>query len=261
MTTQRETLGAFLRDLRERTDRSHVPIRLATNSRRRKGMSRDEVASLAQCSSSYVEKIERGVANNVSAEIVTAVATAVGATGQQVAHALTLAGDESRGVPLELDQPIITAEQRTYVDSLSPHLAGYVDLAWNLLYANNEYCRVFRGIKEYGNVLFWLLECEDSKRIMLDWYEETHLTVTWARSLAAIPANQEEYDPVLDRLEHIPEFQRMFYGADPTLGRKDPAMRICDPDDGTKFSLDVNLWSPPKPSAAWQMYLGVRVPN
>ena len=53
----------------------------------------------------------------------------------------------------------------------------------------------------------------------------------------------------------------MFYGADPTLGREDPAQRICDPDDGSKFRLDVNLWSPPAATAGWQMYLGVRVPN
>lgn len=261
MDTQRDTLGVFLRNLRERTDRSHVPPRLATNVRRKKGMSRDEVAALAQCSSSYIEKIERGVANNVSVEIVLAVANAVGASDQQVAHALTLAGDESRGLAGAFDTPTITAEQRTYVDSLSPHLAGYVDLAWNILYANDEYCRVFQGIKEYGNVLFWLLECPKAKEIMLDWYEETHLTVTWARSLAALQSTRKEYERVFDRLEHIEEFQKMFYGADPTMGREDPAMLIRDPDDGSKFRLDVNLWSPPPATAGWQMYLGVRVPN
>lgn len=261
MATQRETLGAFLRDLRERTDRSHVPMRMATKSRRTKGMSRDEVAALAQCSSSYIEKIERDVATNVSTEIVLALAHAVGASEQHVSHALTLAGEEPRGLAGALEDPAITADQRTYVDSLTPHLAGYVDLAWNILYANSEYYRVFRGIKDYGNVLFWLLESPDAKNIMLDWYEETHLTVTWARSLAALQSVREEYDRVFGRLDHIPEFREMYYGADPTLGREDPAMRLCDPDDGSKFRLSVNLWSPPPATAGWQMYLGVRVPN
>lgn len=261
MASQRETLGAFLRNLRERTDRSHVPPRVVTNSRRKKGMSREEVAAMAQCSTSWIDKIERGVATNVSADLVRAVAHAVGASEQHVAHALALAGDSSVAMVGTLDAPTITMEQRQYVDSLSPHLAGYVDLAWNILYANDEYCRVFRGIKEYGNVLFWLLECPDARTIMQDWYEETHLTVTWARSLAALEATREEYDRVFDRLEYIPEFREMFYGADPTMGRKDPAQLICDPDDGSRFRLDVNLWSPPTATAGWQMYLGVRVPN
>lgn len=259
MAMQRESLGAFLRGLRERTDRSHVPLRLAAKSRRKKGMSREEVAKLAECSSSYIEKIERGVANNVSSDIVLAVTHAVGASDQHVAHALTLAGDEPWGMASSMDDPSITADQRLYVDSMSPHLAGYVDLAWNILYVNDEYRRVFRGIEEYGNVLYWLLECPEAKTIMQDWYEETHLTVTWSRSLSVLQSIREEYDRVFARLDHIPEFREMYYGADPTIGREDPTMLICDPDDGSEFGLSVNLWSPPAAAAGWQMYLGVRV--
>ncbi|MFL0579440.1 helix-turn-helix domain-containing protein [Dietzia sp. 179-F 9C3 NHS] len=255
---QQETLGAYLRNLRERTDRSHVPLRHAVKSRRRKGMSREEVAKLAECSASYVEKIERGAAKNVSTDLVLALTAAVGASDHQVAHALALAGEGPRPLATKLERPTITEGQRAYVDALSPHLAGYVDLAWNVLYANNEYCRVFRGIEDYGNVLYWLLECDDAKRIMCDWFEETHLTVSWSRSLAALHSIRAEYDEVYARLEQISEFREMWELGDPALGRKDPVQRICDPDDGTEFGLTVNLWSPPSASAGWQMYLGVR---
>lgn len=258
MATPRESLGAYLRELRETNDRSHVPLRLVSNVRRKKGMSRDEVASMAQCSSSYIEKIERGVANNVSTELIVAIAAATGASDQQVSHALTLAADDSYGVAAVKGASAITPDQREYVDSLTPHLAGYVDLAWNLLYVNSEYARVFRGIEEYGNVLFWLLEAPEAKKIMVDWYEETHLTVTWSRSLSALHAITPEYERVFNRLDHVPEFREMYHGAEPTMGREDPAMRIVDPDDGSEFRLSVNLWSPPGATAGWQMYLGVR---
>lgn len=256
---QGETLGAYLRELREHTDRDHIPLRQAIKARRSRGMSREEVAKLAECSVSYVEKIERGVATTVSPDMIHALAAAVGASNHQVSHALTLAGEGFRVMPEEVSKPEITADQQLYVDSLTPHLAGYVDLAWNILYVNDEYCRVFRGIENYGNVLFWLLECPDAKHIMQEWFKETHLTVAWSRSLAALESMRRKYEDVFLRLEQTAEFRQMWKLGDPSVGRADPTMRIRDPDDGTEFGLQVNLWSPPSPSAAWQMYLGVKV--
>ena len=254
---QPETLGAYLRELRERTDRNHLPLRVTARTRRKKGMSREEVAAMAGCSASYVEKIERGVSTNVSSEIVLGLTSAVGATEQQATHAMALAGDP-HPLPPAAGPPKISGNQVAYVDSLTPHLAGYVDLAWNLLYTNEEYRRVFRGIEEYGNVLYWLFECPDAKNIMVDWFHETHLTVTWSRSLAVLHSVSAEYERVFGRLEQVKEFREMRAMGDPTMGRRDPAQIICDPDSGETFGLSVNLWSPPSASANWQMYLGVR---
>lgn len=252
-----ETLGVFLRDLRVSNDRRHLRVGMRGN--RPRGMSREEVAIQAGLSVSYVQKIEQGAKSNVTGASLGNLLAALGANTAQRQHAYSLAGLP----PAPAENPpgtedFLSEKTRAYVDYLTPHLAGYVDLAWNVLYANSEYNRIFEGIEDAGNVLVWLLEDERAKTVMVEWEAETQLTVSWARSLRVLPEIKPYYEELEDRLQGNADFARMLRVQDPAVGRPTPFQRIKDLASGEEFDLHVELWTPPQMSAGMQMYLGVR---
>lgn len=254
-----DSLGEFVRMLRVSNRRVHLRVGMRGN--REVGMSREEVATQAGLSVSYLEKIEQGRKSSISQNSLANLMSALGANDDQRQYAYLLAGVPT--VPQAATSPQENrpdAIGRDYVDSLVPHLAGYVDLAWNVLYANSEYKRIFSGIEETGNVLVWLLEDKVAKEVMLDWEEEAQLTVSWARSLVVLHGMKKQYQGVMQRLDQNEDFNRMWNIQDPAIGRPAPFQRIRDLDSGEKFSLHVELWSPPQISAGLQMYLGVRRP-
>lgn len=252
-----ESLGVFIRDLRVNNDRLHLRVGMRGN--RPKGMSREEVAIQAGLSVSYVQKIEQGTKSNVTSASLAHLLAALGANEAQRQYAYSLAGlPPAPSETAPSTDSFLSDKTRAYVDYLVPHLAGYVDLAWNVLYANSEYNRIFEGIEEAGNVLVWLLEDERAKTVMVEWEAETQLTVSWARSLSVLPEIKPYYQKLEDRLKNNADFWRMLKVQDPSVGRPKPFQRIRDLATGDEFDLHVELWTPPQMSAGMQMYLGVR---
>ncbi len=161
------SFGAYLRHLRGR-----------------RKMSRTKLAAEADVSSGYVDKLEQGRMENPSHEVVEKFAAVLTKVDAERQHLRDLSVYRRRGdLPVPAKPEIeITDQMRYVVDNLVPHLAGYVDSGWNVLYANSEYLRLYRELGQHGNVLAWFFRASESKQIMVEWELEASLTVGWFRA-------------------------------------------------------------------------------
>src|SRR5262245_37135115 len=88
-------LGAFLRSRRGRVDA--VAAGFPSGRRRTPGLRREELASLAGVTVSWLAKLEQGRAGGVSPEVLGALARALRLDGAERAHLFALAGFRSEG--------------------------------------------------------------------------------------------------------------------------------------------------------------------
>lgn len=232
--------------------------------RRRGQLSRTKLAAKAGIGVGYVTKLEQGVALNPSLDVVDDLAEALGADSLERQHLHDLAayhqalGTQSTTRNADDDHEI-TDMMRTYVDHLAPNLAAFVDDAWNVLYANAEYSRIYRNIDDpaVGNVLTWFFREPESRRIMVDWETEAGLTVAWLRALMVRRPGSLLFEPLLRQLAASPDFARMWKRQEILMGRHTPCMYVHDLDQGTAIMLVAQVYDWPDPTKAIQLYLGV----
>ncbi len=246
-------LGRFLRQLREQSP---------NGCRRGGGMSRMELATLTGHGAGYIAKLEQGEQVTPSAPAVDRLADALGCSPCQRQHLHDLReyrpGTGNRAVPPHT----ITVENRAYADTLNPALAGFVDDAWNVLYANSEYRRVYRHITDPGiaNVLLWFFFVPESRHIMVEWEREALLTVAWTRSLMVRNhLGGDQFTTLLSRLSQSPEFRNMWNSGDLALGRHKAEMLVRDIDSHTVLNLRAQVLKWPEASSPLQLYLAVDV--
>jgi len=227
-------------------------------------MSRDQLAAESGVSTGYVIKLEQGRSERPSATIVERLADALHTSPVERQHLHDLAAattvaepDSSEG---EVRSPEITPVMLETVDRLVPQLAGYVDQAWNVLYANAEYARIYRHITEVQNVLVWFFAVPESRAIMVEWETEARLTVAWLRGLMARRPADPMFAAVLRRLAGFADFRRMWEQREILMGRHTPYMLIRDLDCGEQISLLAQVYPWPDPTQALQLYLGTRPP-
>lgn len=254
MLVEPPSLASYLRHLRKNGREAH----------RRGRLSRTELAAQAGIGVGYVTKLEQGVALNPSLEVVDDLAEALGADSleRQHLHDLTAyhqaLGTTSRQAD---DDHEITEMMRAYVDHLAPNLAAFVDDAWNILYANSEYSRIYRNIDDptVGNVLTWFFRTPESRQIMVDWETEARLTVAWLRALMVRRPGSSLFEPLLRRLSANSDFVRMWGMQEILMGRHIPYMYVHDLDCGNAVLLVAQVYDWPDPTKALQLYLGVRL--
>lgn len=93
---QRAELGEFLRSRRSRLRPEDVGLPDHGRHRRVPGLRREELAQLAGVSVAYYTRLEQGHGQNVSAEILDAIARALRLDGTERAHLSRLAGPKPR---------------------------------------------------------------------------------------------------------------------------------------------------------------------
>ncbi|WP_226353117.1 helix-turn-helix domain-containing protein [Pseudonocardia sp. ICBG601] len=250
-TVELPELGRFLRQLRERS---------LNGCRRAGGMSRMELATLTGHGAGYIAKLEQGGQATPSPAVVDALADALGCSPGQRQHLHDLRDYR----PGEGDRPVtpcvITDQNRIYVDTLTPALAGFVDDAWNVLYANSEYRRVYRRIADpdIANVLLWFFFVPESRHIMVEWEQEALLTVSWTRALMVRNhLGGDQFTTLLDQLSHSTEFQKMWNSGDVALGRHKAEMLVRDLDSGKVLNLRAQVLKWPEPASPLQLYLAI----
>lgn len=253
----RPSFGDYLRHLR--TVGSVATFPAAPELTRRPKLSRTKVAAGADISEGYLTKLEQGVADNPSSELVDRLAVALGATDREHQHLRDLAAPPLAPAHDPDQHTTITPEHREFVDNMHPHLSGYVDEAWNVLYANAEYARIYRQIVEHGNVLVWFFAERQSSKIMVEWETEARLTVAWLRSHMARRRGNPLFTAVLDELARYPDFVQMWERREILMGRHTPYMKVRDLDRGEELTLRAQVFPTPDPQEALQIYLGVRV--
>ncbi len=254
MTVEPPSFAAYLRHLR-----TH-----GREAQRNGPLNRAELATQAKTAFSYVTKLEQGAAQHPSPEVVDNLADALGVDDVERRHLHDLvAYDREAGMPpAETGGAVdVTDQMRTYIDNLVPHLAGMVDDAWNVLYSNTEYARIYRHLAEpaVGNVLVWFFQVPEARAIMIDWETEARLTVAWLRALMVRRPRSGLFLPLLDRLSASPDFRRMWLSQQVLMGRPSPYMFVHDLDRNEDLRLLAEVYPWPDPTKALQMYLGVRV--
>lgn len=248
------SLAGYLRHLR----------RNGHEARKRGRLSRTDLAARAGIGVGYVIKLEQGVALNPSPEVVDNLAEALGADGLERRHLHDLAAyhQATAAAPACVDGGHeINDMMRAYVDHLTPNLACFVDDAWNVLYANSEYARIYRNIDkdDAGNVLTWFFREPSARRVMVDWETEARLTVAWLRALMARQPGSRMFQPLLRQLSDSPDFVRMWEMQEVLMGRHTPYMYVKDLDTNRAIMLIAQVYEWPDPTKALQFYLGVRL--
>jgi transcriptional regulator with XRE-family HTH domain len=254
MMVEPPSFGAYLRHLRT----------YGREAQRVGQLSRAELATRARAAFSYVTKLEQGAAQNPSTEVVDHLADVLGVDDveRQHLHDLVVYDREASLPPLDGNDTVeVTDQMRTYINNLVPHLAGVVDDAWNVLYSNAEYARIYRHLADpaVGNVLVWFFQVPEARAIMIDWETEARLTVAWLRALMVRRPRSRSFRPLLDRLSASSDFCRMWTAQEVLMGRPSPYMFVHDLDRNEDLRLLAEVYAWPDPTKALQMYLGVRV--
>lgn len=137
---QRAELGEFLRSRRARLRPEDVGLPDYGRHRRVPGLRREELAQLAGVSLAYYTRLEQGHGQNVSAEILDAIARALRLDGTERAHLSHLAGPKPRKRRQAPRPQQVRPELRTLLDAMDgvpAYLVGRRQdvIGWNRLAA------------------------------------------------------------------------------------------------------------------------------
>jgi transcriptional regulator with XRE-family HTH domain len=245
------SFGTYLRHVRQTAEPSIFPITRARSERPTFGPTK--LAAESGISEGYLLALEQGK-KLPSVKVVENLADALGLHDSERQHLKDLAGFQTP-VTSEQDTLTVSDTQREFVDRLHPALAGWVDEAWNLLYGNVEYLRIFRGLEHCGNVLTWFFAEPQSRAVMVEWEIEARLTVGWLRGHMARRPGSTVFDGLLDKLAGFPKFVTMWSRQEVILGRHTPLMRLRDLDQGRELTLNAEVFRFPDPRNAVQLYL------
>jgi transcriptional regulator with XRE-family HTH domain len=165
-------LGEFLRSRRARADAAEHGF--PATRRRSPGLRREELATLAGVTVSWLAKLEQGQANAVSAEVLSSLSRALGLHDAERAHLFALAG-------LRVEDPAagesqVTPALRALLDGLEPNPAYLLDRGWNIIAWNAAEAELFPGLRTCAdrvpNLLDLVFEDPALARLMADHDEE-----------------------------------------------------------------------------------------
>jgi transcriptional regulator with XRE-family HTH domain len=162
-------VGEFLRSRRARVDPTAAGFR--TERRRTTGLRREELASLAGVTVSWLAKLEQGQAHAVSADVLASLARALHLSDAERTHLFALAGYRVPGTDVSAQ---VTTALQTLLDELEPNPAYLLDRCWNIVGWNDAEARLFPKLTTYDepNLLELVFLDDDLGRLMADHEEE-----------------------------------------------------------------------------------------
>ncbi|MCU1535943.1 MAG: hypothetical protein JWP82_294 [Humibacillus sp.] len=217
-------LGEFLRARRRQLAPEDVGIARAKG-RRRVGLSRTEVAELANVSVAYYDLIERGRDLRPSRGVIDGLARALrlSADGRSQLQALATGGP-SRRPPVHEE---LSDELEELLDSLEPNPAYVVGARWDVLGANHTACQLFTDWEgkrtSLERNLLWFYCCDPAARsLFVDWEQEAADQLALFREAYARHPDDPQFRRVLDLVfEANPATIEWWeqHDTDPTRGR------------------------------------------
>ena len=209
-------LGEFLRSRRARVDPTEVGFP-ASGRRRAPGLRREELASIAGLTVSWLAKIEQGRAQSVSPEVLAALARALRLDGSEHDHLFSLAG--LRSEPGETANPHVTPALRILLDELDPNPAYLLDGLWNILAWNAAEVALFPGLLRHTAVPPNLLELvfgdAELATLMADHDEEQARLVAQFRLHRTSMPEDRQLTALISRLEATSAtFRRLWHAKD-----------------------------------------------
>jgi transcriptional regulator with XRE-family HTH domain len=193
-------LGEFLRSRRSRVDA--VAAGFPAERRRATGLRREELASLAGVTVSWLAKLEQGQAHGVSPEVLASLARGLQLSDAERAHLFALAGYRA-GEPSAPDARV-TPALRALVAELEPNPAYVLDRAWDIVVWNDAEARLFPRLLDFGDAVPNLLELvfldDDLARLMADHDDELVRLVAQFRLHVTDWPGDERVDALVARL-------------------------------------------------------------
>jgi transcriptional regulator with XRE-family HTH domain len=173
-------LGDFLKSRRARVDPASAGF--PTDRRRTAGLRREELASLAGVTVSWLAKLEQGHAHAVSADVVEALARALQLDAAERAHLFGLAGYRVAGATVDAQ---VTPALLDLLRELEPSPAYLLDRSWNIVAWNDAEARLFGRLATWRgtppNLLRLVFLDDDLAALMSDHDEELERLVAQFR--------------------------------------------------------------------------------
>ncbi len=195
-------LGDFLRARRHALAPEEVGIKRAKG-RRRVGLSRTEVAELANISVAYYDLIERGRDLRPTPTVINGLARALRLDADGRSHLDAIA---SGSVPRTTFEPeMLSEELEELLDAIEPNPAYVVGARWDVLGANHTACQLFtdwagKRTKRERNLL-WFYCCDPAARsLFVDWEQEAADQLALFREAYARHPDDAAYKRVLDEV-------------------------------------------------------------
>lgn len=204
-----------------------------------KPMTRREVAVQSGVSASYVTRLEDGT-KSPSKQILARVMACLAFTPAEARQAYKLLGYED--TPPEPDR-FDPGPDREYIEQLAPAVVGIIDPYWGVRAANSAYEHAFPGITAAGNVLKWMFQDQRSRETMVEWADETGLTVSWLKTTTALNPADDRLFKLYDDLSDNEDFLAMYSKPGFTAYRGKPIMLIRT--NGSPRMLNVRLFDHP----------------
>lgn len=211
---QAKELGEFLRSRRQRIDPARAGF--PTERRRLPGLRREELASLAGVTVSWVAKLEQGQAHAVSPDVLSALARALQLGDTERAHMFALAGYRPEETP-RLNAEV-TPALRALLDELEPNPAYLLDRCWNIVGWNDAEARLFpslRGATEPPNLLELVFLDRELADLMADHDDEVVRLVAQFRLQCTDWPDDDDVAGVVTALrEQSPAFAQLWDAKD-----------------------------------------------
>lgn len=195
-------VAEFLRARRSRLQPSDVG--LPPSSRRRTpGLRREEVAQLADISTTYYTFLEQGRDIRPSLQVLNSLAGALRLTAAERAHLVELAHGMP-GVGLGRGPERLASEVAALVDRLDPWPAYVTGRCWDIL-AWNRACRALWAdwpsiAADERNMLWWTFMDPAARSVLVDWKAEARAQLGRFRLAAARHTGDPQFGALIDRL-------------------------------------------------------------
>jgi len=200
-----QELGQLLRSRRERLTPAEVGLPVGTR-RRTTGLRREEVALLANLSTTYYTFLEQGRPVRPSVQILDALAAALRMSEAEHRYLLVLglgqelleindAAATSAGRPETVDQRAVDL-----VDRLEPFPTLIAGRRWDVLAANPAARELFGDWGGQPNLLRWMLTTDQARAVYLDWEPEAQAMLASFRVAAARHPGDPDFKVLMDQL-------------------------------------------------------------
>jgi transcriptional regulator with XRE-family HTH domain len=207
-------LGEFLKSRRARVDPASAGF--PSDRRRAPGLRREELASRAGVTVSWITKLEQGHAHAVSADVLDALSRALRLTAAERAHLFALAGYRVDGAAPDAE---VTPALRDLLDQLEPNPAYLLDRCWNIVAWNDAEARLFPRLATWTgdrpNLLQLVFLDSDLAELMADHDEELERLVAQFRlHCADWPEDTGITDLVAELRAQSPRFAQLWDAKD-----------------------------------------------
>ncbi|MEP6563192.1 MAG: helix-turn-helix transcriptional regulator [Nakamurella sp.] len=200
-----QELGQLLRTRRERLTPTEVGLPIGTR-RRTAGLRREEVALLANLSTTYYTFLEQGRPVRPSVQILDALAAALRMSEAEHRYLLVLglgqelleindAAATSSGRPEVVDQRAVDLVER-----LEPFPTLITGRRWDVLAANPAARELFGNWGGQENLLRWMLTADQARAVYLDWEPEAQAMLGRFRLAAARHPGDPDFKALVDEL-------------------------------------------------------------